>query len=286
MKSLSTWTTLRKCCSVRTRLCSRDWWIHIWVVNTSLTSSTHRWVVNTSVPLVQWLASSCCSWRPSGFGNPVTICYCATENNYLMLNEASRRCQTFHMPTNESENDFNIMTKLVALLVEHVCWCNHYYGAVPWLWGRGIILSERQYWINSWFNAEWPKSWSFDGICNVYHWNDVHNMHWRIQEFTLGGAKPRSPNESWGRSPNRGREAPENWGRSPNRGRSPRKNGGRGLGRGLGEPLPENFWKIKLVTINFGAYLKQLFEITNKIKWFNCPHSWNIISNYLIWWNY
>ena len=75
--------------------------------------------------------------------------------------------------------------------------------------------------------------------------------------YFLGGAKPRSPIESWGRSPNRGREgpeyrgrspsrgreAPENWGRSPNRGRSPRKSGGRGLGRGLGEPLPRKFLK-------------------------------------------
>ena len=26
-----------------------------------------------------------------------------------------------------------------------------------------------------------------------------------------------------------------------------------------------NFWKIKLETIHFGAYLKQLFEITNKM---------------------
>ena len=96
-------------------------------------------------------------------------------------------------------------------------------------------------------------------------------MQGRIQEFILGGAKPRSPIESWGRSPNRGREAPEyrgrspsrgreapeyrgrspsrgleapeNWGRSPNRGRSPRKSGGRGLGRGLGEPLPRKFLK-------------------------------------------
>ena len=33
-------------------------------------------------------------------------------------------------------------------------------------------------------------------------------MQGRIQEFILGGAKPRSPIESYGRSPNRGREAP------------------------------------------------------------------------------
>ena len=108
---------------------------------------------------------------------------------------------------------------------------------------------------------------------------DIGTLQGRIQEFILGGAKPRSPIESWGRSPNRGREAPEyrgrspsrgreapeNWGRSPNRGRSPRKSGGRGLGRGLGEPLPRKFLKIKLETIHFGAYLRQTFQINNNM---------------------
>ena len=139
--------------------------------------------------------------------------------------------------------------------------------------------------------------WNFDDVAEVNRnskllYSDYYlcMSQGRIQEFILGGAKPRSPIESQGRSPNRGREAPEyrgrspsrgreaheNWGRSPNRGRSPRKNGGRGLGRGLGEPLPvwgggsvspspENFWKIKLETIHFGAYLKQLFEMTNEM---------------------
>ena len=93
------------------------------------------------------------------------------------------------------------------------------------------------------------------------------------------GAKLRSPMESWGRSPNRGREAPEyrgrspsrgreapeNWGRSPDRGRSPRKIGGGVWIGGSVSPSPENFWKIKLETIHFGAYLKQLFEMTNEI---------------------
>ena len=118
----------------------------------------------------------------------------------------------------------------------------------------------------------------------------------RIQEFILGGAKPRSPIESWGRSPNRGREAPnyrgrspsrgreapENWGRSPNRGRSPRKSRGEGVwGGGSVSPSPENFWKIELETIHFGAYLKQLFEMTNKMV--RLSLSGKIISNYLMW---
>ena len=111
------------------------------------------------------------------------------------------------------------------------------------------------------------------------------------------GAKPRSPIESKGRSPNRGRkapefrgrspirgrEAPENWERSSNRGQSPRKSGGGGVW-GSVSPSPENFWKIKLEIIHFGAYLKQLFDITNAMD--NCPHSWQIISNYLMWQNY
>ena len=112
--------------------------------------------------------------------------------------------------------------------------------------------------------------WEFYFASSVRYYLHCWNQG-RIQEFILRGAKPRSPIESWGRSPNRGREAPEyrgrspsrgreapeyrgrspsrgreapeNWGRSPNRGRSPRKSGGRGLGRGLGEPLPRKFLK-------------------------------------------
>ena len=102
----------------------------------------------------------------------------------------------------------------------------------------------------------------------------------RIQEFILGGAKPRSPIECWGRSPNRGREAPEyrgrspsrgreapeNWGRSPNRGRSPKKKRGEGSGEGARWAPPQKFFeKSNLKTIHFGAYLRQLFEMTNKM---------------------
>ena len=73
----------------------------------------------------------------------------------------------------------------------------------------------------------------------------------------FGGAKPRSPIESWGRSPNRGREAPENrgrspsrgreapenWGRSPNRGRSPRKKRGEGSGEGARWAPPQKIFE-------------------------------------------
>ena len=94
----------------------------------------------------------------------------------------------------------------------------------------------------------------------------------RIQEFILG-AKPRSPIESWGRSPNRGREAPESRAQSARELRAkpelrvkPEKEKEGGVwGGGSVSPSPENFWKIKLETIHFGAYLKQLFEMTNKM---------------------
>ena len=36
-------------------------------------------------------------------------------------------------------------------------------------------------------------------------------------------------------------------------------------GVGSVSPSPENFWKIKLETFHFGAYLKQLFEMTNEM---------------------
>ena len=43
------------------------------------------------------------------------------------------------------------------------------------------------------------------------------------------------------------------------------KAGGGVWGGGSVSPSPENFWKIKLETIHFGAYLRQLFEMTNKM---------------------
>ena len=101
------------------------------------------------------------------------------------------------------------------------------------------------------------------------------DQHWRIQEYILG-VKPIPPIESWGRSPNRGCEAPDNrgrsqsrgceapmnWERSPNWGQSPSENGGRGLGKGLGAP-PQNFFEKSnlkpffLVQI-WSKYLKQI----------------------------
>ena len=139
--------------------------------------------------------------------------------------------------------------------------------------GHNVFLNSR---ILQWGNfCELLFYMSIDLTTSCCLWR----IQGRIQEFILGGAKPRSPIERWGRSPNRGREAPEyrgrspsrgreapeNWGRSPNRGRSPRKIGGRVWGGGSVSPSPENFWKIKLETIHFGAYLKQLFEMTNEM---------------------
>ena len=43
------------------------------------------------------------------------------------------------------------------------------------------------------------------------------------------------------------------------------KTGGGVWGGGLVSPSPENFWKIELETIHFGAYLRQTFEINNNV---------------------
>ena len=43
------------------------------------------------------------------------------------------------------------------------------------------------------------------------------------------------------------------------------KAGGRVWGGGSVSPSPEKFRKIKLETIHFGPYLKQLFEMTDEM---------------------
>ena len=48
-------------------------------------------------------------------------------------------------------------------------------------------------------------------------------------------------------------------------GEARKKSGGGVWGGGSVSPSPENFWKIKLETIHFGIYMKQLFEMTNEI---------------------
>ena len=83
-------------------------------------------------------------------------------------------------------------------------------------------------------------------------------------------------NWSWGRSPNRGREAPENRGWSSIEGEAQvegtkrlriegetqtegevREKTGEGFwGEGLVSPSSDNFWKIKIETIPFGVCLK------------------------------
>ena len=60
---------------------------------------------------------------------------------------------------------------------------------------------------------------------------------------------------------------------------------GRGVwGGGSVSPSPENFWKIKLETIHFGAYLKQYY-FKWLTKWFNCHfHEKSLVI--LMWRNY
>ena len=101
----------------------------------------------------------------------------------------------------------------------------------------------------------------------------------RIQEFILGGAKPRSPIEVEGEAriegakrPSiegearvEGAKRPRIEGEARTEGEAREKAGGGVWGGGSVSPSPENFWKIKLETIHFGAYLKQLFEMTNEM---------------------
>ena len=54
-------------------------------------------------------------------------------------------------------------------------------------------------------------------------------------------------------------------GEAQTEGEAREKAGGGVWGGGSVSPSPENFWKINFETIHFGAYLKQLFEITNEM---------------------
>ena len=89
----------------------------------------------------------------------------------------------------------------------------------------------------------------------------------------FGRVKPSSSIESWGRSPNRGREAPDSNAQStgvlrpkPKPRVKPEKKRGKGSGEGVRwTPPPEIFWKIKLEIIHFGAYLRQKFQINDNM---------------------
>ena len=96
----------------------------------------------------------------------------------------------------------------------------------------------------------------------------------------FGGGQTKVPNrklrakpESRARSARISRAKPESRARSarelrakPEPRAKPEKNRGEGSGGGGSvSPSPENFWKIKLETIHFGAYLKQLFQKTNEM---------------------
>ena len=63
-----------------------------------------------------------------------------------------------------------------------------------------------------------------------------------------------------------GAKRPRIEGEARTEGEAREKSGGGVWGGGSVSPSPENFWKIKkLETINFGEYLKQLFEMTNEM---------------------
>ena len=101
----------------------------------------------------------------------------------------------------------------------------------------------------------------------------------RIQEFILGGPNqgPQSKVEGEARIEGakrpsiegearvEGAKRPRIEGEARTEGEAREKAGGGVWGGGSVSPSPENFWKIKLETIHFGAHLKQLFEMTNKM---------------------
>ena len=61
------------------------------------------------------------------------------------------------------------------------------------------------------------------------------------------------------------RGSPRIEGEARTEGEAREKSGGGVWGGGSVSPSPEQFWKLKLETIYFGAYLKQLFEMTNEM---------------------
>ena len=128
------------------------------------------------------------------------------------------------------------------------------------------------------------KSWKDERYerNNNWHINQTGHIQGRIQEFILGGAKPRSPLESWGRSPSRGREAPEELRAKPEPRAKPEKKRGEGSGEGARWAPPQKIfenqtWNHSFLVHIWSNYLKWL------TKWFNCKLSWKIISNYLMW---
>ena len=111
---------------------------------------------------------------------------------------------------------------------------------------------------------------------------EVRNPRWRqgrIQEFILGGPNqgPQSKVKGEARIEGakrpsiegearvEGAKRPRIEGEARTEGEAREKAGGGVWGGGSVSPSPENFWKIKLETIHFGAYLKQLFEMTNEM---------------------
>ena len=99
---------------------------------------------------------------------------------------------------------------------------------------------------------------------------DISWDQWRIQEFILGGAKPSFQPKVEGEARIKGAKRPriegearfegakrlKIEGEARTEGEAREKTGGGVWGGGSVSPSPENFWKIKLETIHFGAYLR------------------------------
>ena len=131
------------------------------------------------------------------------------------------------------------------------------------------------------------------------HLNDKNETQGRIQEFILVGGQTKIPNrklrakpESRARSARVSRAKPESraWSARELRAKpepraKPEKKAGEGSGEGARWAPPQKIFeksnlKPFILVHIWSNYLKWL------TKWFNCPLSWKIISNYLMWRNY
>ena len=109
----------------------------------------------------------------------------------------------------------------------------------------------------------WIWRWTRGGSRNLFWGGPNQGPQSKVEgEARIEGAKRPSIE---GEARVEGAKRPRIEGEARTEGEAREKAGGGVWGGGSVSPSPENFWKIKLETIHFGAYLKQLFEMTNKM---------------------
>ena len=109
----------------------------------------------------------------------------------------------------------------------------------------------------------------------IYFWGPNQGPQSKVKgEARIEGAKRPSIE---GEARVEGAKRPRIEGEARTEGEAWERAGGGVWGGGSVSPSPENFWKIKLETIHFGAYLKHNY-LKWLTKWFNWPLSGKIIS--------